>query len=215
MLWPTYENKAGFPSTEVVSDLVEALTNHTHVNLAMQDAGDEAAARAFLMARGVALDHVHFFRSEHMSGLDLLRHLRSGRLRRVFSRCLGASVFPSRSQVWRLEEPGVISPTTSWPSASRHLPGVCPRGEPLLALLAGGGDRNVAQLMVRNVDEAVVRELKKRAARRNHSAEQEHREILEQALLRPRRRSLAEVLAAMPDAGEDADFERRQMDRRT
>jgi hypothetical protein len=32
--------------------------------------------------------------------------------------------------------------------------------------------------------------------------------------LGPRRRSLAEVLAAMPDAGEDADFERRQMDRR-
>jgi antitoxin FitA len=74
--------------------------------------------------------------------------------------------------------------------------------------------RDVAQLMVRNVDDAVVRELKKRAARRNHSAEQEHREILEQALLRPRRRSLAEVLAAMPDAGEDADFERRQIDRR-
>jgi plasmid stability protein len=72
----------------------------------------------------------------------------------------------------------------------------------------------VAQLMVRNVDDAVVRELKKRAARRNHSAEQEHREILEHALLGPRRRSLAEVLAAMPDAGEDADFERRQMDRR-
>ena len=72
----------------------------------------------------------------------------------------------------------------------------------------------MAQLMVRNVDDAVVRELKKRAARRNHSAEQEHREILEHALLRPRRRSLAEVLAAMPDAGEDADFERRQMDRR-
>jgi plasmid stability protein len=45
--------------------------------------------------------------------------------------------------------------------------------------------------MVRNVDEAVVRELKKRAVRHNHSAEQEHRDILEQALLRPRRRSLA------------------------
>ena len=72
----------------------------------------------------------------------------------------------------------------------------------------------MAQLMVRNVSEAVVRELKKRAARRNHSAEQEHREILEQALLRPKRRSLAEVLAAMPDVGEDADFERRQIDRR-
>ena len=66
MLWPTYENKAGFPSTEVVSDLIEALNNHTHVNLAVQDAGDEAAAREFLMARGVALDHVHFFRSEHL-----------------------------------------------------------------------------------------------------------------------------------------------------
>ena len=73
----------------------------------------------------------------------------------------------------------------------------------------------MAQLMVRNIDEAVVRELKKRAARRNHSAEQEHREILEQALLRPRRRrSLAAVFAAMPDAGEDADFERRQIDKR-
>jgi len=92
--------------------------------------------------------------------------------------------------------------------------GVCLRSEQLLALLATGGDRNMAQLMVRNIDEAVVRALKKRAARRNHSAEQEHREILEQALLRPKRRSLAEVLASMPDAGEDADFERRQVDRR-
>ena len=25
MLWPTYENKAGFPSTDVVSDLIEAM----------------------------------------------------------------------------------------------------------------------------------------------------------------------------------------------
>jgi plasmid stability protein len=62
---------------------------------------------------------------------------------------------------------------------------------------------------------AAGRELKKRAAGRNHSAEQEHREILEQALLRPRRRSLAEVLAAMQDVGKDTDFERRQVDRRT
>jgi plasmid stability protein len=85
----------------------------------------------------------------------------------------------------------------------------------MLALLAVGDDANVPQLMVRNVDEAVVRELKKRAARRNHSAEQEHREILEQALLRPRCCSLAEVLASMPDAGKDTDFERRQDDRRT
>jgi antitoxin FitA len=91
----------------------------------------------------------------------------------------------------------------------------CESIEQLLALLAVGGDPSMAQLMVRNVDDAIVRELKKRAARRNHSAEQEHREILEQALLRPRRRLLAEVLASMPDAGKNADFERRQTDRRT
>jgi hypothetical protein len=32
--------------------------------------------------------------------------------------------------------------------------------------------------------------------------------------LHPKRRSLAEILAAIPDAGTDADFERRQIDRR-
>jgi plasmid stability protein len=73
----------------------------------------------------------------------------------------------------------------------------------------------VAQLVVWNIDDAIVRELKTRAARRNHGAEREHREILERALLRPKRRSLADVLAAMADAGRDADFERRQADRRT
>ena len=120
----------------------------------------------------------------------------------------------------RSEAPNAKAPYTSpscstgWRSTSRACGRRCLALERMLALLASGGTRNVAQLMVRNVDDAVVRELKKRAARRNHSAEQEHREILEQALLRPRRRSLAEVLAAMPDAGEDADFERRQIDRR-
>lgn len=63
----------------------------------------------------------------------------------------------------------------------------------------------MAQLMVRNVDDAVVRALKRRAARRNHSAEQEHRNILEQALLHPKRRSLADVLAVMPDVGAAVD----------
>jgi plasmid stability protein len=72
----------------------------------------------------------------------------------------------------------------------------------------------MAQLMVRNVDEVVVRALKQRAARRQRSAEQEHREILKQALLGPRRRSLAEVLAAMPNVGDDLDFARRPAGRR-
>jgi plasmid stability protein len=68
----------------------------------------------------------------------------------------------------------------------------------------------MAQLIVRNVEDAVVRELKKRAAKHNRSAEQEHREILRRALLGPTRRSLADVLSTMPNVGEDADFVRLQ-----
>jgi len=56
--------------------------------------------------------------------------------------------------------------------------------------------------------------LKLRAAKNNRSAEQEHREILRAALRGPRRRPLAEVLAAMPDVGRDEDFAREQTDRR-
>ncbi len=37
----------------------------------------------------------------------------------------------------------------------------------------------MAQLMVRNLEEDLVRALKRRAAKHNRSAEQEHREILQ------------------------------------
>lgn len=73
----------------------------------------------------------------------------------------------------------------------------------------------MAQLMVRNLPEELVVALKQRAAKRNRSAEQEHREILKAALRRPRRRALAEVLASMPNVGEDEDFVRQQADRRS
>lgn len=73
----------------------------------------------------------------------------------------------------------------------------------------------MAQLMVRNLPEELVRSLKQRAARSNRSAEQEHREILKAALQRPRRRRLVDVLEAMPNVGEDADFAREQADRRS
>lgn len=67
------------------------------------------------------------------------------------------------------------------------------------------------QLIVRNLEEEVVRELKLRAARHGRSAEAEHREILREALLPARdTRSLKELLLAMPEAGEDSDFERIQ-----
>jgi len=65
MLWPTYENKAGFPSTDPISDMIRAMSGHVHVNLAVQDADDEAAARSLLTIKGVPLDHVHFFQIEH------------------------------------------------------------------------------------------------------------------------------------------------------
>ena len=72
----------------------------------------------------------------------------------------------------------------------------------------------MAQLMVRNLPDDLVRALKQRAAKRNRSAEQEHREILKAALQGPRRKPLAEVLASMPNVGTDADFAREQTDRR-
>jgi antitoxin FitA len=72
----------------------------------------------------------------------------------------------------------------------------------------------MAQLMVRNLSDDLVKALKQQAAKRNRSAEQEHREILKAALHGPRRRSLADVLAAIPNVGEDADFSRERQDRR-
>ena len=73
----------------------------------------------------------------------------------------------------------------------------------------------MAQLIVRDLPVELVLALKRRAAKRNRSAEQEHREILQAALRGPRRRRLAEVLAAMPNVGEDLDFAREQTDRRS
>ena len=71
-----------------------------------------------------------------------------------------------------------------------------------------GWKSEMADLLVRSVDDELVRALKERAGAHGRSAEAEHREILAAALARPRRRSFAEVLASMPDVGVDADFER-------
>jgi len=66
----------------------------------------------------------------------------------------------------------------------------------------------MANLVVRNLDPRIVEALKQRAARHGRSAEAEHRALLEAALLRPKGKSLAEVLSEMPNVGQDADFER-------
>ena len=73
----------------------------------------------------------------------------------------------------------------------------------------------MAQLVVRTLPAERVTALKARAARHQRSAEQEHREILKAALGAPRRRSLAEVLAGIPNVGRDEDFARSQVDRRS
>ncbi|MFQ5661391.1 MAG: DNA-binding protein [Gammaproteobacteria bacterium] len=66
----------------------------------------------------------------------------------------------------------------------------------------------MANLVVRNLDERIVKALKKSAARHNRSAEAEHRAILEKVLLKTKRKSLVEALTAMPNVGRDEDFER-------
>lgn len=68
----------------------------------------------------------------------------------------------------------------------------------------------MANLVVRNIDETIVQALKERAGRSGHSAEAEHRLILAQALLRPKKKSFSEILTDMPNIGRDSDFERVQ-----
>jgi antitoxin FitA len=65
------------------------------------------------------------------------------------------------------------------------------------------------QLVVRGLEEEVVRALSLRAGEHGPSVEAKHREILRQALLPATgRRSIKEFLLSMPDVGDDADFER-------
>lgn len=63
----------------------------------------------------------------------------------------------------------------------------------------------MAQLIVRDLDDDVVKRLKKRAAESGRSAEEEHRHILRAAL---RTTSLGVHLATIPNVGSDEDFER-------
>lgn len=66
----------------------------------------------------------------------------------------------------------------------------------------------MANLLVRNVENEVVSALKARSGRHGVSAEEEHRKILRSALLKPRVKSFAEALLAIPNVGEDQDFSR-------
>lgn len=68
----------------------------------------------------------------------------------------------------------------------------------------------MAHRMVRNLPDEFVKALKQRGAKHDHSAEQEHGEILEAALRPPKRRSLAAVLASIPPVGDESDCVREQ-----
>jgi antitoxin FitA len=68
----------------------------------------------------------------------------------------------------------------------------------------------VANLFVRNVDDAIVNALKIQARQYGITAEAEHRHILEQALMRPQKKPFLAMLSQMPDVGTDADFARVQ-----
>lgn len=65
------------------------------------------------------------------------------------------------------------------------------------------------QIIVRNLEEEVVRRLKKRAGEHGVSMEEEHRRILREVLMpEVGKRSFKEILMSMPDSGDDDIFER-------
>jgi plasmid stability protein len=85
---------------------------------------------------------------------------------------------------------------------------ICPplpddRSTPLAPVISM---RAMAQLIVRDIDKALVDLLKRRAVANGRSAEAEHREILRTALQPRRAVSLKDHLLAMPAGGDDADF---------
>lgn len=68
------------------------------------------------------------------------------------------------------------------------------------------------QLIVRQIEEKVVKRLKARAGLHGVSTEEEHRRILREVLLgaTAERPSFKEYLLKMPDVGPDSVFERKQ-----
>ncbi|WP_022953755.1 FitA-like ribbon-helix-helix domain-containing protein [Leucothrix mucor] len=66
----------------------------------------------------------------------------------------------------------------------------------------------MSSLVVRDISDEVVQALEDHARRLGVSAEVAHRQILEQALTSPNKKSFIEILKAMPDVGEDSDFRR-------
>lgn len=73
----------------------------------------------------------------------------------------------------------------------------------------------MANLVVRNIDDQVVLALKARAGNLGISAEALHRQLLEVALLKPKKKTFIEALKSIPNVGLDSDFERIQDEKNT
>jgi antitoxin FitA len=71
----------------------------------------------------------------------------------------------------------------------------------------------MAQLLVRNLEDELVRHLKKRAGEHGISVEEEHRRILREVLLNDSKgkgKTFWQVLSEIPDVGGDELFEREK-----
>jgi plasmid stability protein len=68
----------------------------------------------------------------------------------------------------------------------------------------------MAQLVVRKLEETVVQELRKRAAKAGVSMEEEHRRILREALRGSRKVSFKDQLLSIPVGSGDDVFERKR-----
>lgn len=66
----------------------------------------------------------------------------------------------------------------------------------------------MADLLVRGINERLVKVLEREAAAHGRNAETELMAILEEALQKLENRQFIKLLMSMPDVGEDADFER-------
>jgi plasmid stability protein len=67
-----------------------------------------------------------------------------------------------------------------------------------------------SDLLLKDVHDIVMRALRKRADEHGRSTEEQAKDILDEALKRPERRSFEEVLASMPNVGDDDDFNGRR-----
>jgi antitoxin FitA len=66
----------------------------------------------------------------------------------------------------------------------------------------------MSQLVVRNIEPEIVEALRQRAAAANISAEEQHRQLLREALAPTKKLTFIEALMMMPNVGRDEDFER-------